>query len=233
MKKIHIGIVFIILILISSFGSCSSVDSYSIYKKTELYYSNPIVLLTGFGPFGEYDVNPSQFIAENLSGEVINGANIVSIILPVNYTESVEVVTKAIEDYNPIIVVSTGLAPGSFKIRIEKIGLNLRFYDKWYILRRLDPNGPIFRYSSSPTYFIVRNIQKSGIPARISLFAGIYICNAVLYGVLDYIDEHNLQIKSGFIHVPPLLSQNPEGMELEKMINATTIAIQTCLDHYS
>ena len=231
MKKIQFGIVVVILILISSFGASISVNSYSIDNNTEFYDLNPIVLVTGFEPFGGYDINPSQLIAENLSGKVIDGATIISIILPVNYSKSVEVVTQAIEDYDPIIVVSTGLAAGSYKVRIEKIGLNLRYDGKWYILHRLDPNGPILRLSPFPTYCIVKNIRKAEIPVRISLFAGLYVCNAVLFGALDYIDDHNLQIKSGFIHVPLLPSQNPKGMELEKMINATTIAIQVCLNN--
>ena len=231
MKIIRFGIVIVILILISSCGVSLSGEHYFLEKRTEFYLSDPIVLLTGFESFGGYDINPSQLIAENLSGKVIDGAIIVSIILPVNYTESVEIVTQAIDDYNPIIVVSTGLAAGSYKIRIEKFGLNLRYYDHWYIIRRLNPNGPLLRLSPFPTCCIVKNIRNAGISARLSIFAGLYICNAVMYGVLDYIDEHNLHIKSGFIHVPLLPSQNPKGMELEKMINATTIAIQVCLNN--
>ena len=223
----------IILILpISSIGvGFSSISSE--VKITNFYQNEKIVLITGFEPFGGYDINPSQIIAETLNGQVINDARIIGIIVPVNFTESVEVVTKAIEDYKPEFVISLGLAASSYKIRIEKVGLNLRKknYDKfqWFNFRRIDPNGPWIRLSSLPTFCITREIQKAGIPVRLSFFAGIYMCNALLYNVLGYICENNLQIKTGFIHVPLPSSQDPKGMELETMLDATKIAIDVCV----
>ena len=35
-----------------------------------------VVLVTGFKPFGNYDVNPSELIAENLNGTTIDGVKI-------------------------------------------------------------------------------------------------------------------------------------------------------------
>lgn len=232
MKKgrLRFIIVIIFILFFSSIGSGFSVEIKNIEGKTDIDDSAPTVLLTGFGPFLQYDVNPSQLIVENLSGQVVNGATIVGLILPVNYTESVEVITQAIEDYDPILVVSTGLAPGSHMIRVEKVGINIRFDGNWSNLSKLDPCGPLFRISQFPTYCIAKSMRRAGIPARTSFRAGFYICNAVLYGTLDYIKENDLQIKSGFIHVPFLPSQGPNSLELEKMLNATTIAIQVCLN---
>ena len=83
--------------------------------------------------------------------------------------------------------------------------------------------------SSIPTRCIVRMIRKAGIPVRQSWFAGTYVCNALLYGVLDYIIDNDLNIKAGFIHVPLLSSQYPKGMELETMLEAVELAIQVSL----
>jgi pyrrolidone-carboxylate peptidase len=47
---------------------------------------------------------------------------------------------------------------------------------------------------------------------------------------LGYINENNLNIKAGFIHVPLLKSQSPDGMNLQDMIKAITIAIEESLD---
>lgn len=44
--------------------------------------------------------------------------------------------------------------------------------------------------------------------------------------MLGYIKEHELCIPAGFIHVPPLVSQQPEGMELATMIEAIECAIE-------
>jgi len=74
------------------------------------------------------------------------------------------------------------------------------------------------------------NINDAGISAKQNFFAGTYVCNNVLYGLLRYISKNDLDIKAGFIHVPLLDSQDPEGMELEKMIDAVEIAIKTSLN---
>jgi len=64
-----------------------------------------------------------------------------------------------------------------------------------------------------------------------SYYAGTFICNEVLYGVLNFVDRYDLSIKTGFIHVPLLLTQDPEqGMELETMVEAVEIAITVCLE---
>jgi len=231
MKIIRFEIIVIIILILSSIGIGLSTGIKLEVKQIDIYHADSIVLITGFEPFGGYDINPSQLIIENLSDKVIDGATLLGIILPVNYTKSIELVIQAIKDYDPILVVSTGLAAGSRLIRIEKIGINLRYDGKWYDLFRLDPNRPLFHLSPFPTNCIVKNMRRAGIPARTSLFAGLYICNAVLYSVLDYIEVNNLHIRSGFIHVPLLSSQHPNGMELEKMLDATTIAIQVCLNN--
>jgi len=234
MKVIRLAILMgIILFLpLSSIGIGFSSISLEEKKIAESYHSDTVVLVTGFEPFGGHEVNPAQVIAETLNGQVIDGATIVGISVPVNFTKSVEVVTQAIEDYDPIIVISIGLAAIYQTIHIEKVGLNLRRdgeIDRWFKFRRLDPNGPWIHLSSLPTYCIAKEIRRAGIPAWQSLYAGIYICNALMYGVLDYIYENDLPIKAGFIHVPLLSSQDPQGMDLETMLEATTIAIQVCL----
>ena len=180
MKIIRFGVFVIILLIFSSLGTVLSAK-YNLEKgENKFYNSNPVVLVTGFEPFGEYEINPSQLITENLNGSVVNGVTIIGVILPVNYTSSVELIKQAIKDYDPILVVSTGLAAGSRVIRIEKVGINLRFGGKWFNICRIDPNGPLFHLSSFPSNCLVKNIKRVGIPAKTSFFAGIYICNAVL-----------------------------------------------------
>ena len=56
----------------------------------------------------------------------------------------------------------------------------------------------------------------------------------MLYSVLHYTDVNDLEIKSGFIHVPlHKTEENPDGMELETMVDAARIIIQVCLDFHS
>jgi len=197
-----------------------------------------IILVVGFGPFLNYTINPSELIAAELDGETINNAEITGLQVQPNlsnFTESIEIVYQAIEDYNPDYVFSIGLAAKFERIRIEKIGYNLKNEIKENSsLEKLIPNGRWLHISPFPAIKIVRELRREGIPSQTSLYAGLSLCNGMLYSVLHYIDVNDLDIKSGFIHVPlHKTEENPDGMELQTMVNATRIIIQVCLDFYS
>lgn len=220
-KTIELGI---IILFLSSSLSCS------VYS-TDIHSEPLKVLVTGFEPFGEHEINPSQLIAEALDGQYIDGAEIIGVVLPVDFDESVEVIIQAIENNTPTIVMSTGLSARTREIDVEKCGINLRRRNEsiWFMPQRLDNYGPMFRLSPFNTREIVHNMREAEIPSRQSIFAGFYICNALFYGTLGYIDKNDLQMEAGFIHVPLLESQDPDGMDLETMVEAVTIAIETSL----
>ena len=196
-----------------------------------------IILVVGFGPFLNYTINPSELIVAELDGETINNAEIIGLQVQPNlsnFTESIEIVYQAIEDYNPDYVFSIGLAAKFERIRIEKIGYNLKIEIKENSsLEKLIPNGRWLHISPFPAIKIVRELRRDGIPSQTSLYAGLSLCNGMLYSVLHYADVNDLDIKSGFIHVPlHKTEENPDGMELQTMVNATRIIIQVCLDFY-
>jgi len=229
-NTIAIGIILIVIAPSLAYGTSFS------GLKTEDNTSDsevPIVLVTGFEPFSKYDVNPSQLIAETLNGEYINDIEIVGIVLPVDFDESVDIVVQAIEDYDPLLVMSIGLAPGAVSIELEKIGVNLKTpllnESSWLFPRRINPNGPFIRISPINTRKVTKELREAKIPAHQSYSAGIYVCNAVLYGTLGYIKDHELSTRAGFIHVPLLNSQNPDGMKLETMIEAAILSINSSL----
>jgi pyroglutamyl-peptidase len=155
-------------------------------------------------------------------------------VLPVDFNASVERATQAIEQYHPVLVISMGLAARSHSINVEKIGINLKRYptgnSTWSFPRRIDPAGPLFRFSPLPTKDIVSKMRDVNISAHQSLFAGTYVCNAVFYQLLGYATTQNSSIKIGFIHVPLLDTQDPQGMTLETMVEAVKIAIQKSLE---
>jgi len=187
-----------------------------------------IVLVTGFEPFGGYDINPSQIIAQSLDGQELDGAFIYSLVLPVDFNDSVQISTTAIDFLHPDLIISIGLEAKADAIHVEKLGINLKYdpnkSDKGY--SRLNPRGPLIRFSSLPTQSIVHELRKKGIPTQLSWSAGTYICNALLYGEISYIQQHKLPIRVGFIHVPLLQSQDPNGMDEQVMLEAIKTIIQ-------
>jgi pyroglutamyl-peptidase len=194
----------------------------------------PVVLVTGFEPFGQYTTNPSQLLAETLNGSSLYGSEIVGVVLPVDFDASVERTKEAIQRYHPDLIISLGLSPRSHSIKVEKIGINLKRFQKddgtWSLPHLIDKTGPLFRITSLDTKAVVGKIREARIPVQQSFFAGMYVCNAEYYGVLGYIHDQTLNTTAGFIHVPLLDSQDPQGMPLEIMIDAVKIAIQAGLD---
>ena len=87
----------------------------------------PTILLTGFEPFGDYKINPSQQIAERLHGETISGAKIVGLTLPVLMGEDFDRLSAAIADHKPTLVLSLGLAAGATCLEVERFAVNMRF----------------------------------------------------------------------------------------------------------
>jgi pyroglutamyl-peptidase len=193
--------------------------------------STPVVLVTGFAPFGNYSVNPSGLIAEALNGSSVAGALVVGVVLPVDYNESVEIAVHAIEQYQPVLVISCGLNPRAHDLHVEKIAVNLKRYQKangrLSFPQKIDKAGPLFRTSTLPTGKMVQAIRDANISVRRSFFAGMYVCNFLFYELLRYAYGLNDSVAVGFIHVPLLSSQDPEGMPLETMVDAVTLAIQT------
>ncbi len=193
-----------------------------------------VVLVTGFEPFGVHLINPSQLIAETLNGTTLNGAEIIGVVLPVDFDRSLKEARAAIDRYHPDVVLSLGLAAGSRVVKVEKIGVNLKRFPRddgtWSFPQRIDKKGPFFRVATLDAGGIAREMRHAGIPARQSFFAGMYICNSLFYGLLGDIKENNMTASVGFIHVPLLDSQDPEGMALETLVDAVKIAIQSCLE---
>lgn len=195
--------------------------------------STPVVLVTGFAPFGNYSVNPSGLIAEALNGSSVAGALVVGVVLPVDYNESVEIAVHAIEQYQPVLVISCGLNPRAHTIHVEKIGVNLKRYQKGNgrlsFPQRIDKTGPLFRTSTLSVGKMVQAIRDANISVQRSFYAGMYVCNFLFYELLRYAYGLNDSVAIGFLHVPLLSSQDPEGMALDDMLDAVTLAIQTSL----
>jgi hypothetical protein len=122
MKKRMCFLIVVFLLLLFS----STVSVIAQQKKTFTDYDTSVVLVTGFGPFHTYDINPSELITQNLSGEIINDALIVGIILPVDFDKSVEMIVQAIDHYEPVLVLSLGLSAKSTGIEVETFGINLK-----------------------------------------------------------------------------------------------------------
>lgn len=195
------------------------------------------VLVTGFDPFGGEKVNPAFEVIKRLSSNIA-GAEVVKLQVPTVFRKSIDVTIKAIEEEKPDFVLCIGQAGGRFAITVERVAINIddaRIPDNENnqpIDTPIDPEGEPAYFATIPIKAIVEAIRNEGIPAAVSNTAGTFVCNHLLYGVLNYINKNNLNIKAGFIHIPFLPEQvvdkpNMPSMSIETMVKAIEIAITT------
>jgi pyroglutamyl-peptidase len=200
------------------------------------------VLISGFGPYGEMTVNPTQTLAEEAKNFDLDGIEVHSVLLPVNYDECVEKLVEEIESISPDVVVSCGLYPGRTAITPERIGINAKDTmaedpiadnkGRMPVDEPINPEGPDAIFSMLPYRRITENLMAAGIPSFVSNTAGSYICNNTLYGVLDYIRRNDLPIVAGFVHFPAsteMAVENPTqpSLPMAMMVEGLRVVLKT------
>lgn len=186
----------------------------------------PIILVTGFEPFDQLPSNPTQVLANAVDGLEIGGFTVVSVILPVRFDACVGVAVDAIERLNPAAVLSLGLAAGRAAITPERIAVNVRSTRDSrpdnagrFPLDEPISDGPDGIFATLPIRAMVADLTEAGLPAQISNTAGTYVCNTLMYGVLDHLRPKGRALPAGFVHVPA----TPDLAELREGIPSVTI----------
>ncbi|MEB6550452.1 pyroglutamyl-peptidase I [Heyndrickxia sporothermodurans] len=195
------------------------------------------VLITGFDPFGQDQINPALEAIKRFKDRIIENVEVVTLEVPTVFHESIKVVIKAIELHQPDVVICVGQAGGRTQITPERVAINIddaRIPDnrqKQPIDEAIVENGPVGYWSSLPIKRIVHNMKKSGIPSAISNSAGTFVCNHLFYGVMNYIEKNTPHIRGGFIHIPFIpeqtINNNAPSLSLDVIVRGLEIAIIT------
>lgn len=165
------------------------------------------LLLTGFEPFLNFSINPTEEIVKELNGQVVGSDEIIGKVLPVDFSSAGSELINLFHTYNPSAVISLGLAGGRFKITPERIAINCNDgaadnKGNKYAGAKIDPEGPDGLFTTLPIQKIVNELNNHKFPAEISDSAGTYLCNNVMYQMLNELKKLNKKIPSGFIHIP-------------------------------
>lgn len=164
------------------------------------------VLITGFEPFLDFNRNPTEIIANSLDGITVGSIRFIGKILPVKYDEAGKALEGAIKESSPDLIIGTGLAAGRSKISLEKIAINYKHSEspdnagKRVLGERIREGMPDGLFSRIHVEELVKVLNSTGIPAEISLSAGAYLCNYVMFIIL--IESKKIGIPGGFVHVP-------------------------------
>jgi pyroglutamyl-peptidase len=173
-------------------------------------------------------------LVEELSRQEIPGVELSTLVLPVEFDRSTELLLQRIREFSPEIVISLGQAEGRKAITPERIAIN---FDDARIPdnagnqpqgRKIEDSGADGYFSTLPIEQIERELNNSGVPSSISLSAGTFVCNHLFYRL-----QHallNTSVRSGFIHLPLVSEQIEEfpsqpTMELSEMVRGMRAAI--------
>lgn len=172
----------------------------------------PRLLLTGFETFGGEAINPSWEVARALHGRQIGGAQVVAEQLPCVFAQSLPALRAALRRHRPQWVVALGLAGSRSAISLERVAVNLcdaRIADNAGAQPAGTPvvaGGPAAYFTRLPVKALTQRLQAAGLPAELSLSAGSFVCNQVMYGLLHAL-RRRPDVPAGFIHLPPLPAQ--------------------------
>lgn len=197
------------------------------------------VLLTGFEPFDGASLNPSAEIARALDGTHIHGRAVRGLVLACRFGVALTRLRRIVRARRPVLVVCVGQAGGRAEITPERVAINLNdatIPDNAGRQPRDTPvvrGGPPAYFSTLPVKAIVEGLRGTGTPAAVSLSAGAFVCNHVFYGLMHELRDLR-GVRGGFIHVPWLPEQAPEGqpaLPLEQQIGGIRTAIAVSLEH--
>lgn len=196
------------------------------------------VLVSGFEPFGQESVNPAWEAVQALP-DLLEGMDVVKCQVPTAFCRAFPVLQTLLEQEQPDAVVCVGQAGGRSVISVEQVAINLRearIADNDGFQPQdvpILPTGPAAYFSTLPVLAMVEAIRQAGIPAAVSYTAGTFVCNDLMYQLLQALDQKERRIPGGFIHVPYLPVQavhHPTGtpsMALEEIQRGLCAALST------
>src|SRR5207245_2287609 len=170
--------------------------------------SRPLILLTGFEPFGGHGANPSEDVAKALDGRAVGGLVVRSALLPVDHAAAGPCVARLVDELDPRAIVHLGLAAGRARIALERVAVNVMDFETPDNAGHLAQGescvtgGPAAYLATLPLDAMLAALLAEGVPAYVSNTAGTYLCNLTIYGTLDWLAARDHPARAGFVPLP-------------------------------
>jgi pyroglutamyl-peptidase len=196
------------------------------------------VIVTGFQPFpadGTHD-NVSGVAVTNLDVTQLHGAQVMRLVMPVEYDRSAAEVTDAIARCSPDLVISFGQGGG--EIALEEVAYNLQdtgevaggVPDNRGIIRAavpIDSAAPATRDTLLPIDAIEHALVAAGETPQHSRDPGRYICNNVMFADIGAMTGKG---RGGFIHLP--YTTEFDAATKARFAKVVQLAIQAAVDNH-
>jgi pyroglutamyl-peptidase len=155
----------------------------------------PIVLVTGFGSFGDVRDNPSGALARALDGSIIAGARVVGEVLDVSYARGLARLRASIQEHRPVLVLGFGVAMAREGVEVERWG-------RRQLGAREDVDGATPPDLGEGPDRVEASVDPAWLAhllgGSVSEDAGTYLCNA-----WAWLAPQCSSAPAAFIHVPP------------------------------
>lgn len=191
------------------------------------------LLISGFDPFGGESINPAWEAVKGLP-DVIGPYTLTKLQIPTVFGLAADTVLDATKSLCPDVILCVGQAGGRDAVTPERVAINLMdasIADNQGIRPTERPcvaGGPNAYFATVPVRSMADAIVQAGLPGKVSLSAGTFVCNDTLYRLLHH--YHASPTRVGFIHVPYLPQQAKPGvpsMKLGDIIKALTLAVDS------
>ncbi len=174
------------------------------------------VLLTAFEPYDRWTTNASWLALVELAQTLPSEPTVTTRLYPVDFATVKQRLAKDLAA-NYDFALHLGQAPGSSRVQLEAIGINVggsshQSPDQYL---PLSDDGPAAYRSPLPLAGWAVKLRTAGVPAQVSYHAGTYLCNATLYWTHYLIERLSVKTQAAFIHLPLDISQvvcEPHGM---------------------
>lgn len=139
-----------------------------------------MIVVTGFGPFLDVETNPSGALARAVDGARVGRHTVVGLELPVSYERAVQETVSFAQRLRPALVLGLGVATNRTGVQVEHVAVNRTHPEHADVDgRRPKDLGP------GPARVVSSVAPKlaQALGCEPSHDAGVYVCNAWLYGV--------------------------------------------------
>jgi len=174
----------------------------------------PVILLTGFEPFGPgRPPNPSWEAVKRLDGRTWNGHKLVCRQMKVVWGQPLAQLRQWIAEFHPVAVFSFGQGGG---FALENRARNARGSipdnngDRPPTPYAVD-GGPAEFRATLDGKAVLSALRRAGFDAHLSTDAGAYLCEEALYTLEFLKAEQEIPLAVSFCHVPPLGAASERG----------------------
>jgi len=179
------------------------------------------ILVTGFGSFPGVPHNPCIDIINHIQSHSLYVAgNIQTLVLPVSYSQSTDVLDTAIAQWAPDGIIELGVSRRAEGLKLESTAHNLRNaripdVDGIHCINQsITEDSPInsTKQSTLPLLDIVEGLTRmteNTVKVQHSTDPGRYVCNNIYWHTMQVYP----QIPSVFVHIPMLTTENSTSVK--------------------